>query len=121
MSDRIELLGLRLLGTHGALAFEKLSPQPFELDIWLESDFAKPASSDDLVDAVDYSEIVAGARLVVEDEHYALLESLAEAVAQKILVDQRIEAVTVRLTKLRPPVPADLQSAGVTITRRRAV
>ena len=121
MSDRIELRGLRVLGVHGVLAFEQVSPQPFELDLSLEADFANPASSDQLVDAIDYSKIVNEVRTIVEQQRFALIESLAEAVAQQILTDERVQAVTVALRKLRPPVAADLQSAGVVLTRRRSL
>lgn len=121
MSDRIELRGLRVLGVHGALAFEQVSPQPFELELSVESDFAKAASSDQLADAIDYSKIVDEVRALVEEQRFALIESLAEAVAQQILTDERVHAVTVTLRKLRPPVAADLQSAGVVVTRRRAL
>jgi hypothetical protein len=34
-----------------------------------------------------------------------------------LAVDPRIAGVTVTVRKLRPPVPVDLASAGVTVTR----
>ena len=47
------------------------------------------------------------------------MESLANAVAWSVLVDTRVAAVTVTVRKLRPPVPHDLASAGVTLRRER--
>ena len=49
-----------------------------------------------------------------------LLERVAERIAQVLLAaDDRIEGTTVTVRKLRPPIPADLVTSGVTITRYR--
>lgn len=120
MSDAIEVQGLRALGLHGVLAHEQDQLQPFELDLSVELDLAPAALSDDLGATVDYGRLVEAARLVVTSEHHQLLESLAASVASVVLVaDERIVAVTVALRKLRPPLPADVSSVGVRITRRR--
>ncbi|MCU1495663.1 MAG: dihydroneopterin aldolase [Acidimicrobiaceae bacterium] len=120
MSDAIELLGLRVLGVHGALASEQEQPQPFELDLIVEADVTRAGRSDDLADTVDYGRLVERASLVVSAEHHQLLESLARAVAETVLeTDERVLGVTVALRKLRPPLPADIASVGVRVTRRR--
>ena len=55
---------------------------------------------------------------VVAGEHHQLLERLAARIADAVLaLDPRIDSVTVTVRKLRPPVPVDLASAAVTITR----
>jgi dihydroneopterin aldolase len=54
---------------------------------------------------------------VVTGESCHLLERLAERIAQDLLGDERVNSVTVTVRKLRPPVPIDLASAGVTVTR----
>jgi dihydroneopterin aldolase len=57
---------------------------------------------------------------VVAGPSFELLEALAEAVAQAALAsDLRITEVTVHLRKLRPPLPMDLDTVGVRITRRQ--
>ncbi len=62
--------------------------------------------------------MTAAAGAVVVGERHRLLERLATRIADDTLaVDARITSVTVTVRKLRPPVPADLASAGVTITR----
>jgi 2-amino-4-hydroxy-6-hydroxymethyldihydropteridine diphosphokinase len=56
----------------------------------------------------------------VAEERWQLLERLAQRVAEEVLdADDRIEAVTVAVRKLQPPVPG-LESAGVRVTSRRA-
>ncbi|MDQ3757890.1 MAG: dihydroneopterin aldolase, partial [Actinomycetota bacterium] len=67
----------------------------------------------------DYAGVVAAAARVVGTERHALLERVAERVAEEVLRDERVEAVTVAIRKLRPPVPLDVASSGVRITRTR--
>jgi dihydroneopterin aldolase len=56
----------------------------------------------------------------VGEGHVALLERLAELVAQAVLgVDPRIVAVDLAVRKLRPPVPQELATSGVHVVRTR--
>ena len=57
---------------------------------------------------------------VVEAGRFTLLEALAEAVAGAVLDHRGVEAATVAVRKLRPPVPQQLATSGVRITRRRS-
>ena len=118
--DNIELRGLRVLGTHGVLDAERGQPQPFEVDLTVEANLRAAGRSDALGDTVDYSAIAAAAERVVRDESHALMERMAARIAEEVLaVDGRITAVTVSVWKLRPPVPVDLDRAGVTLRRER--
>lgn len=118
--ERIELRGLRLLGRCGAAARERDVPQPLEVDLDVVADLGPAGRSDALGDTVDYGgvcDIVAGA---VAAAPVALLEHLAHVIADALLAgDRRIEAVVVTVRKLRPPVPHDLASAGVRLSRAR--
>ncbi len=119
MGDRLELRSLRAMGAHGVLESEHHTAQPFEVDLDIDVDMAAASRSDDLADTIDYgalSEAVAG---VVAGPHADLLEHLAQRIADTVLgvAGPRARSVTVTLRKLRPPVPVDLASAGVRITR----
>ena len=120
--DRIELRGLRVLGTHGVLPEERQRAQPFEVDLDLYADLAGAGRSDGLDDTVDYGALCQAVTRVVEGVHAHLLEHLAQRVADAVLgaAGGRGLAVTVTVRKLRPPVPVDMASAGVTVHRRRA-
>ena len=117
MTDRIELRGLRALGICGALPEEKDRPQPLEIDIDLEVDLALAGQTDDLPDTVSYGALARAAARVATSERFTLLERLAQRIADEVGADPRIESVTVAVRKLRPPVPVDLATAGVRITR----
>ncbi len=119
MSDRIELRGLRALGVHGVLAEERSRPQPFSVDLDVVVDLARSAASDELADTLDYGALAVAVRDVVTGGHFALLEALAGAIAERVLAEPRVRVVTVAVHKLRPPVPVDLESAGVRLTRER--
>ncbi|MHB8466417.1 MAG: dihydroneopterin aldolase [Acidimicrobiales bacterium] len=117
MSDHVELRGLRALGTHGVLPEEQQRAQPFEVDLDIEADLAAAARSDELADTVDYGALATAVARVIADERHALLERLAERIAETALADRRVTSVTVTVRKLRPPVPVDLASAGVRMVR----
>jgi dihydroneopterin aldolase/2-amino-4-hydroxy-6-hydroxymethyldihydropteridine diphosphokinase len=123
VTDNIELRGLRALGRHGALAEERDRAQPFEVDLDIEVDLRPAGRSDALGDTVDYGTIAESVYRVVTGEHSELLEHLAERIARAVVEaggpTPAVEAVTVSVRKLRPPVPVDMASAGVRIRRSR--
>ncbi len=120
MTDRIELRGLRVLAVCGALPEERERPQPFEVDLDVDVDLGPSGRSDALADTVDYGALARAVARIAAEERFTVMERLAERVAEEVGADARVEAVTVVVRKLRPPVPVDLASAGVRITRRRA-
>ena len=119
--DVIELRGLRVSGIVGVLAHERTQVQPLDIDLDVVADLAPAGASDDLADTIDYGALCAVAEEVVATTEFALLEALAERIATSLLAaDTRIEAVTVSVRKLRPPVAQQLSTSGVRITRSRA-
>jgi dihydroneopterin aldolase len=118
VSDRIEVRGLRVMARCGVLPEEVERVQPFEIDLDVAVDLSVAGASDDLADTVDYGAMV---DRVVEatNGHHDLMEALANHIASAVLDDARIHTVTVTVRKLRPPVPHDLASAGVTLLRSR--
>jgi 7,8-dihydroneopterin aldolase/epimerase/oxygenase len=117
--DRIELRGLRTMGVCGILPEEQTRPQPLELDLDVVADLSVPAASDRVEDTIDYSALCAMVERIVTEEKFALLEALAQRVAEAVMADSRAQAVTVAVRKLRPPVPHQLASSGVRLTRAR--
>jgi dihydroneopterin aldolase len=118
--DAVELRGLRLSGVVGVLAHEQAHPQPLEIDLDVHLDLSAAAASDALGDTVDYGEICDRVEQTVDRTRFALLEALADRLAADVLAaDGRIEAVTVWVRKLRPPVPQPLTTSGVRVTRSR--
>ena len=118
-ADRIELRGLRASGLCGVLPEERDRAQPLEVDLDVVADLTKPGRTDDLVDTVDYGAICSIVERVITTERFDLLERLAERIAEVVLADEGVAEVEVAVRKLRPPVPQQLATSGVRITRSR--
>jgi dihydroneopterin aldolase len=118
-ADRIELRGLRALGVIGVRPEEQEQAQPFEVDLDLGVDLRAAGASDDLADTVDYGAIATAATAVVTGERHQLLERVAQRIADEALGFAGVGSVTVTIRKLRPPLPHDVATAAVTITRAR--
>jgi dihydroneopterin aldolase len=120
MSDVIELRALRVMAIVGVLPEEREREQPLVMDLDLKRPFREAAVSDDVVATTNYADVLALAEGVVVEGHFLLLETLAHRVAQAVLsFDVSIESVHVRVRKVRPPVPQDVGSVGVSCTLRR--
>lgn len=119
-TDRIELAGIRALGTIGVLPEERVRAQPFEVDMVIELDVRGAGRDDDLERSVDYGVAIELAVKVIETEPTLLLERVATRIAEEVLALARVDAVEVVVRKLRPPVPHDIASTGVRVRRTRA-
>jgi dihydroneopterin aldolase len=117
--DEIQLRGLVASGYCGALPEEQERMQPLEVDLDVGLDLRAAGGSDALDDTVDYGVLCAMVERIITTERFTLLERLAARIAEVALADERVESVTVAVRKLRPPVPQQLTTSGVRITRTR--
>lgn len=119
-ADRIELRDLRVDAICGVLPHERTTKQPLSIDIDVEADLAAAGASDALDDTIDYGALTAEAERVATTLEPQLLEHLASAIADALLAcDARVDAVTVAVRKLEPPVPQRLATSGVRVRRAR--
>ena len=117
--DRIEIRGLELLVYCGVLPEEQARRQPFLFDLDLSLDLAAAAASDDLADTADYGSLIDLLADALAVERVQLLERLAGRVAELVFDNTGVDAVTVTVRKLRPPVAAHVDTTGVRIHRSR--
>jgi dihydroneopterin aldolase/2-amino-4-hydroxy-6-hydroxymethyldihydropteridine diphosphokinase len=108
----IELAGIEVRGFHGVLGEERREGQRFLFDVWLEID--EPAA-DRIEDTVDYREVVATVEQVSDTCSFALLETLAAAVADELKRRFPVERVRVRVRK--PDVQLDVDYSAVSVER----
>lgn len=92
------------------------------VDLAVEDDGARASSRaavgrDELSRVVDYEAVANAVRALVTAGHVALVETLAERIAEACLADARVSLARVRVEKL--DVFADTASVGVEIERRR--
>ena len=118
--DKVLMRGLAFYGYHGVLAEETKLGQRFIVDIEMAVDTRAAGKTDDLSKTVNYVAVHADVRQIVEGPPAKLIETVAERIAEKILVSYGVEAVRVRVRKPDVPIPASLEYVGVEITRKRS-
>ncbi|MCH8744734.1 MAG: dihydroneopterin aldolase [Chloroflexi bacterium] len=119
-SDRVILNGMQFYGFHGVNAEEKALGQTYLVDLAVELDLTKPGQSDQLRDTVSYTHLYQAVKAVIEGEPKNLLESIADAIAARILDQHPVTSVQVTVKKPRPPLKGSVVDyAAVEIYRPR--
>lgn len=120
-TDRVVLAEMRFQARHGVFDHEKVTPQPFEVDVELFLDLQPAGLEDDLERTLDYGRVYLTVRTIVESTTFNLIEALAEAIAHELLADfPALEEVAVRVRKPAVQLGGPLAHAGVEIRRRRS-
>lgn len=119
MGDQILLSGIRGVGHHGVFEHERRDGQDFIVDVALEVDLRRSASSDDLADTVDYGTVASDVHALITGEPYDLIETLAEEIATACLRHRAVECVTVTVHKPQAPITVPFDDVAVRITRSR--
>lgn len=116
--DRMLLKRIEFYGYHGVYPEENRLGQKYMVDLDLRIDLRRAAQSDDVNDTVNYAEIYALVKEIVEGPPVKLIETLTEKIASAVLrtYTSIIEA-TVSVTKPNPPF--DITFDGVTVELRR--
>ena len=121
MVDRIILEGMQFYGYHGVNPEERVLGQRYVVDLTADLDLQRAGQSDRLEDTVSYSHIYRTVRTVMEGEPRNLLESAAQAIADSVLAEFPVEAVSVTVKKPNPPVRgSSIELAAVQIHRTRS-
>ncbi|HEU0061268.1 MAG TPA: dihydroneopterin aldolase [Hyphomicrobiaceae bacterium] len=114
---RVFVRDFEIVASIGVFEHEKRYEQRILLsaDLAVRDDY--DGVSDRLEDVLDYSTLVEGIALLVQQEHVNLLETLAERIARHCLADRRVDSVRVRIEK--PDALPMCRSVGVEIERSR--
>jgi dihydroneopterin aldolase len=115
----IALTGLRARGRHGVYDFEREQGQDFVVDVVLDLDLARAASSDDVVDTVHYGELADRLVAVISGEPVNLIETLADRLLTVAMADARVDAATVTVHKPQAPIAHAFTDVAVTVRRDR--
>ena len=120
MTDCIRVKGVEFHGFHGVPAAERALGHRYRVDFEMELDLRAAGVSDNVEETVDYG---AAARLVVEigtGPSVQLVETLAERMAVGLLeAFPRIDAVTLWVAKVHPPVAVPIGASVIRIRRSR--
>ncbi len=116
--DRMLLKRMVFFGYHGVIPEENRLGQKYYVDLDMRLDLAKAAASDDVADTVNYADVHALVKNIVEGPPVKLIETLAQNIASVLLgTYTSIIETTVSVTKPNPPF--DITFDGVTVELRR--
>lgn len=102
--DIIHLQKIRAYGYIGVLPEEQVLGQWFEVNLQLNVDLIAAGKTDSLDDTIDYREIIARVKQVITTQKFALVERLAQAIADQILTLDKVNSVQIQVIK-QPPIP----------------
>jgi dihydroneopterin aldolase len=117
----IRIARIALTGRHGCAPSEKKTDAPFEID--LELSYPEPPAplKDDFTGRPDYAAVALRAAALFQSRRYQLIEPLATMIAERLLAEFPLSAVTVTIRKLKPVIDLRLAHAEVEVTRERQV
>jgi len=114
VTDTVSIRDLRVDTVIGVYDWEREIEQTLTFSIDMAADVSKAASNDDISDALDYSAVAQAVKTVVTEGKFQLIETAAEAVAQRLIADHQLEWVRVQVVK---PIPSEGYTAVITVER----
>jgi dihydroneopterin aldolase len=120
IADKILIQGLEFYAYHGASDQEQAVGHRYQVDVEMRVDTRIAGESDKLHDTVSYSRVARKLVQVGTQQQFRLLETLASRMAHVLLEEfPAVQAVTLRVTKLCPPMNAIVAAVGIEIYRER--
>jgi dihydroneopterin aldolase len=117
--DLIRLCNMQFYGRHGVNPEEQVLGQRFEVDVDLQVDTRPAALQDDLRLTINYAQVYKAVKQIVEEERFALIETLAETIAMYIGRQFAPESVRVCVRKPHAPIKGVLDYVAVDIERTK--
>ncbi|WP_340620965.1 bifunctional dihydroneopterin aldolase/7,8-dihydroneopterin epimerase [Xenorhabdus siamensis] len=114
--DIVFIEQLSVITTIGVYDWEQTIKQKLVFDIEIGWDNKRAASSDDVEHCLDYAKISEAVIQHVENQRFALVERVAEEVANILL--EQFKAPWVRIKVSKPGAVVQAKSVGVMIERR---
>jgi dihydroneopterin aldolase len=117
--DKIFIKNLHVLGILGIHPHEQRTPQEIRISVTVTTDITQAAQNDDILQSVNYSTLAKEIICFIESSHYLTIEALIDALAEKILANNLVNEVWLRIEK--PNAVPEAESIGVEITRNRKI
>ena len=113
--DTIFISEMRLDILIGVYEWERRVPQAVQFDLEIGVPERRAAGSDHLADTIDYAAVATRIEAGVRENHFGLLERVAEHVADLVVREFGAPWVKVSVTKLAPL--KNVKRLGVTVER----
>jgi 7,8-dihydroneopterin aldolase/epimerase/oxygenase len=117
----IELDEMEFYAHHGCFDEERAIGTKFTVSIILEAEISKAVISDKLTDTLDYQQAV---DIVSKEMKITsnLIENVAGRIADSMLKSfSNLQKVTVKVSKMNPPLSCKMNKVSVQITKNRQV
>ena len=118
-TGKISLDDMRFYAYHGVMEQERRVGSEYSVSLIVEADLTDAARTDDVADTINYAELY---ELVKREMAMPskLLEHVTARIGQRAIeAYERIIAVTVKVTKLNPPMGGDSKGASVELKLTR--
>ena len=115
--DKIFIQQLRVEAKVGIYPREKLLPQTIELDLEVGLPHKGPYVNDKIAETIDYDALIKHIHTTLDQQHFGLIERLAEHLAQTVLDKFAAPYIKVSICKLG--VSAKAKRVGVVLERTR--
>jgi dihydroneopterin aldolase len=115
--DKILIAQMDCPALVGVTDEERSSPQRLSIDLEFLIDSRKPAQTDSIRDAIDYSRVAAVVAEVCAKQPYHLIETIAERIAERVLADFPTTGTRVLVRKISPLTKPVASHVSVEIVR----
>jgi dihydroneopterin aldolase len=113
----IQIENMEFYSFHGHFKEERIVGNKFLVDLTIETDMKIPAESDNLKDAVNYQRVYEIVKQQMELKSH-LLEHIAGRILDAVYAEMKgINKVTVKVSKLNPPMGGKIGSVSVILSR----
>ena len=113
--DIVYVRDLRMDARIGIYEWEKRIKQKIRVDLEMGWDNRGPATSDDIKDTLNYKTASKRVMVLVEKDHYELVERLAETIAETLM--QELQIPWMKVTVGKPGAVRGSSEVGVSIER----
>ena len=110
---------MRFCAYHGVMEQERRVGGEYSVSLTVEADLADAARTDDVADTINYAELyeLVKREMAIPSK---LLEHVAARIGQRAMETfERITTLTIKVTKLNPPMGADCKGESVEIKVKR--
>ena len=102
--DRIQVKRMKFFGHHGITEEEQAIGQRIEVDVEIEVDLEAAGRADDPNLTLDYTLIYQVTREIVEGKSVKLIETLAESIADRLILKLNVDSAWVKVIKPNPTI-----------------
>ncbi|ROQ37202.1 dihydroneopterin aldolase [Frondihabitans sp. PhB188] len=120
MVDQLTLTGVKATGHHGVFDFERENGQEFVVDVIVDIDAVRSATSGDLDATVHYGVLAEEIVRDIETDPVDLIETLAERIAATVLSHPAALRTSVTVHKPQAPITVPFTDVSITIDRGRS-